>query len=63
MVVGVSALIIFSVLAAVAHEWRSHQNTRAFLHECYDQAYQMGAFGFDEQGNPLLLEDEHENKA
>jgi hypothetical protein len=61
MLIGLVLMLLVIIATSVYQEIKAAKNTHAFLHDCYEQAYQMGAFNFDDQGCPIEVE--HENKA
>lgn len=61
MLIGLLIMLLVVVAISIYQEVKATQNTNAFLFDCYEQAYQMGAFNFDDQG--CIIEAEHENKA
>ena len=61
MLIGLLLMFLVIVAASVYQAKKAAKNTNAFLYDCYEQAHQMGALAFDDQGCPIEVE--HENKA
>lgn len=61
MLIGLLLMFLVIVAVSVYQGKKAANSTNAFLYDCYEQAHQMGALAFNDQGCPIEVE--HENKA